>query len=136
MSKILEQIKADSIKARRDMGRKGKFLSFVISEIQKVEKIVGGPATDDEVITVLKKLATKTEDLIQYGDEAVKEELKILRSYMPEMISEKQIVDVIKREVQAGNEHIGKLMGKIKSEFGSVVDMKQAKTLVEKIIKS
>lgn len=140
---IKEQIMADLKQAMKDKEQdklrvlrslKSKLLEREISERKGGE----GELTDEQTIEVLMKAAKQRKESIdqfEKGDrndlaDAEKEELEIINSYLPKMLSEEEVRDIAKEKIdELGAEDMsdmGQVMGVLMQELkgkaeGSVV---------------
>lgn len=96
--------------------------------------------SDEEVLKILKREAKKREESIkaytQGGRDELadkeKQELEILQKYLPEQLSEEDILKKIKTiKEKTGLDQFGPLMGKVMSELGAQADG----SLVQKLLK-
>lgn len=126
---IAEQIKIETLAMRKAKHPLASFMSFVISEVDKIGKDAGNRATtDDEAISVLKKLIEKNKQIIEHSSTA-EEEIYLLQKFMPKMLSTGDIqVEVDTFMSISPDSNKGALMKYLKSKFGSTIDLKFAGT--------
>jgi len=98
---------------------------------------------DGEILTLLSKMVKQREEsATTYEDngradlaEKERVELEILREFMPQPLSEDDLVAAIDKYVEesgaTGLKDMGKIMGQIKSAYPGRVDMGQASALVK-----
>ena len=91
--------------------------------------------SDSELITILKKMIKQRKDSIEQFDkggradlsEIEKNELLVLDKYMPEMMSEEAINELVTKTISelgaAGPQDMGKVMGHLKGSIGDSADM-------------
>ena len=118
-------------------------LRMLISEIKRYEIDNRVEADDSVVLATLKKMIKQRKDSIEQFEKGgrsdlskiEKDELLILDKYMPEMMSEDVIDELVTKtilEVGAiGPQDMGKVMGHLKGSIGDSADM----GLVSKIVK-
>ena len=118
-------------------------LRMLISEIKRYEIDNRVDADDSVVLATLKKMIKQRKDSIEQFDkggradlsEIEKNELLVLDKYMPEMMSEEAINELVTKTISklgaAGPQDMGKVMGHLKSSIGDSGDM----GLVSKIVK-
>ena len=118
-------------------------LRMLISEIKRYEIDNRVEADDSVVLATLKKMIKQRKDSIEQFEKGgrsdlskiEKDELLILDKYMPEMMSEDAIDELVTKtilEVGAlGPQDMGKVMGHLKGSIGDSADM----GLVSKIVK-
>tara|TARA_B100000965_G_C19485474_1_gene710576 strand:+ start:142 stop:591 length:450 start_codon:yes stop_codon:yes gene_type:complete len=118
-------------------------LRMLKSEIKRHEIDNRIEADDMIVITILKKMIKQRKDSIEQFDkggrsdlsEIEKNELLVLEKYMPEMMSEEAISELVSKTISElgaeGPQDMGKVMGQLKSSVGDAADM----GVVSKIVK-
>ena len=118
-------------------------LRMLISEIKRYEIDNRVEADDAVVLTTLKKMIKQRKDSIEQFDkggradlsEIEKNELLVLDKYMPEMMSEDAINELVTKTISelyaSGPQDMGKVMGHLKVSIGDSADM----GLVSKIVK-
>jgi len=129
---LQKQIKADMISAMKNKNEEVKsLLRVVLGEINTLSKGKGRETeevSDDEVVGIMKKLK---ESAIEMGNGG---EVKILDLYLPSMLGEKQLETLIKGIINKngyeGKQDMGKVMGFLKSNYGSTYDGRLASKIV------
>ncbi len=118
-------------------------LRMLISEIKRYEIDNRVEADDSVVLATLKKMIKQRKDSIEQFDkggradlsEIEKNELLVLDKYMPEMMSEDAISELVTKTISelgaSGSQDMGKVMGQLKGSIGDSADM----GLVSKIVK-
>ena len=118
-------------------------LRMLISEIKRYEIDNRIEADDSVILATLKKMIKQRKDSIEQFDkggrtdlsEIEKNELLILDKYMPEMMSEEAINELVTKTISelgaVGPQDMGKVMGHLKGSIGDSADM----GLVSKIVK-
>ncbi len=118
-------------------------LRMLISEIKRYEIDNRVEADDSVVLVTLKKMIKQRKDSIEQFDkggradlsEIEKNELLVLDKYMPEMMSEDAISELVTKTISelgaSGPQDMGKVMGQLKGSIGDSADM----GLVSKIVK-
>lgn len=104
---ILEQIRADSVSARKSGDKlKSGLLVTLLSEAQSVGKNANRETTDEETIAVIKKFIKNAEETSRNALASVQtnkmdavqksaDEVKILSSYLPKQLTEDEIKIII-----------------------------------------
>ncbi len=144
---LKEQIKADIKEAMRakDTARRDTLrnLSAAIKQIEVDER---KELTDSDVETILTKYAKQREDALAQFKEAGRDdlvakeeaELVIVRSYLPEPLSDdelKEAVESLVKELGATSmKDMGKIMGAMKQKFGSRADGGKVNRIVKEIL--
>ena len=118
-------------------------LRMLISEIKRYEIDNRVEADDSVVLATLKKMIKQRKDSIEQFEKGgrsdlskiEKDELLILDKYMPEMMSEEAIDELVTKTISevgaTGPQVMGKVMGHLKGSIGDSADM----SLVSKIVK-
>ena len=118
-------------------------LRMLISEIKRYEIDNRVDADDSVVLATLKKMIKQRKDSIEQFDkggradlsEIEKNELLVLDKYMPEMMSEEAINELVTKTISeldaASPQDMGKVMGHLKGSISDSADM----GLVSKIVK-
>ena len=118
-------------------------LRMLISEIKRYEIDNKVEADDSVVLATLKKMIKQRKDSIEQFEKGgrsdlskiEKDELLILDKYMPEMMSEEAIDELVTKTISevgaTGPQDMGKVMGHLKGSIGDSADM----GLVSKIVK-
>lgn len=111
---------------------KKSLLSVVKGEIQTIEKNVGqADLSDSEVEKILNKTAKSLRETIKLSDDAKsKAELEIIESYLPQAMSRREIVQLIKDTVGSGEASMGLVM---KAFAGKTVDRKEVSAIYAEI---
>lgn len=124
---MIKQIKKDMLEARKNRSSFSPFYALLLSEIEKIGKNNGNrETTSDEAIIVIKKLKSTLETLPK--DDKVLAELEILSKYLPEMVSEEEVLNFLESQMP---DNIGNIMKKVKQTYGATADMR----LVSKLYK-
>lgn len=143
---LIQKIKADMIAAMK-AGDKERLTSlrFIISEISKGADDKGEDRTDvpdETAMEVLNKSAKMRKEAYKLYEsqnrpdlaEVEKKELEIIKSYLPEEISDEEILKVI-NEVKSSNSDLnsGALMGKVIQMLKGKADPDRIKELISKV---
>ena len=144
MSLLKETIKEDYIKARKANDLSYKILSLLLAAIKQEEVDTRKELKDADILKILKTEKKKRKEAItefQKGQredliKKEKEELDIINKYLPQEMSEKDILDIVKKtinELNAEPKDMGKVIGKIMND--PEVKAKADGNLVSKIVK-
>ena len=118
-------------------------LRMLISVVKRYEIDNRVEADDTVILATLKKMIKQRKDSIEQFDkggradlsEIEKSELQVLDKYMPEMMSEEAINELVTKTISelgaSGPQDMGKVMGQLKGSVGDSADM----GLVSKIVK-
>ncbi len=121
----------EEVKLRALRMAKAAIMNFEVAGKEKVE------AKDEDVLQIVKKEVKKREDSIQQFEQggrsdlaaAEREEMEVLKAYLPEMMGEDQLRDIVKAtvaELGAGapsdmGKVMGAVMGKVKGQADGAV---------------
>lgn len=106
-----------------------------------------GELTDEAVLAVIKRLSKqRKESILQYDaagrtelSEPEKEELTVLESYLPQMMSRDEIRPVVKKKIAemgaVDKSKMGMLIGSLMKEFAGKADGGDVKAVVEELLK-
>lgn len=138
---VKNKIREDSIKALKNHeNKKVEMLRFLISLIDKKEMQLplGKMKEADEIIVLRRELKNKEEskemflkagrkDLVEQLDT----EIEIVKSYLPEDISEEQVVKIVEEVVVEKGSNFGLVMKEVMTKLNGAVDG----SIVSKIVK-
>lgn len=123
---LLERLNSDMKQAMKDKAKtKLNVIRMVKSSLQNEKIQLGRDLNDDEVLTIVNRELKQRKDSLHEFEkagrddlaEAVKEEITILVDYLPEQLSEEEILTIVKEtiaEVGASSKaDMGKVMGAI-----------------------
>ena len=127
-------------------GQKDKVekLRFILSFITQEEKDKNKELSDSEIIQILKKALKRNQDSYEQFQKAgredlaskEKEEILIIQNYLPEEMTEEEIIKIIQETITSigatSMKDMGKVIGMIKKNHGDNADM----SLVSKHVKS
>lgn len=143
---LFEDIQAKYIEARKSQD---KFLSTVLGMLVsdlKYEKINKQKELDDaDVISVIQKnLKQKKEALEEFKKagrtdliENTEKEISLLSSFLPAMLSENEITDIVKAvvtELSATSSDVGKVMKEVMQRVKGRADGAKVKEIVSKVL--
>ena len=145
--KILEKIKLDMRAALRK--RKNDeliVLRSLIAKLKNNEISKGRELNEDEVIKVIRTSIKQIKESINIYNKAKrlelakKEELElmIIESYVPEMLSDEQIQDLVEKAIMKVKAErlsdMGKVMPIIMKEGGSLIDGNKAREILKQLL--
>ena len=127
---LKEQINADFLIAfkAKEMEKKN-FLGLLKSEIQTDEG--RGTVTTNETVTAIVRKMEKS--LKQTNTEESLGELKYLKPYLPNLMSEDQIKVIIINYKANGLTQMGQIMGQFNKEYKGLADNKLVSTIISKL---
>jgi uncharacterized protein YqeY len=145
MSELKKRITGDMKSAMKAKDRQAlKAVRMILEAIKKKEIDERIEIDDAQVMTVIQKMVKQRKDSIsQFSDagrtdlvEIEEAELEIINNYMPEQLSDEEVVSVVDRAINDSGANsmkdMGKLMGMLKSQLQGKADM----SLVSQLIKS
>ena len=121
-------------------------LRMLVAAIKQKEIDTRIELTDDEVISIIEKqMQQRIEAAEQYKAagrdelfEKESQEAEILKAYLPEKLSEGDVVAMIEKIIgelgEVSMKEMGSIMATLKNEAGSKIDMKLASQMVREII--
>ncbi|NOY63922.1 MAG: GatB/YqeY domain-containing protein [Nitrospirae bacterium] len=121
-ARLLESIEADLRESLKSANKtKVSVLRMIKASIKNREIDKGSPLTDEEIIEVLVSLVKQRRESIEEfrragRNDLVKqeeEELSILQSYMPEQLSEEELVNLIRAAIEEAGATSPRDMGKV-----------------------
>ena len=141
---IIEKLKAESLRLRKERNPVASKIVFALSEIEKVGKNNGNRATtDDEAIKVVQKLVATIDELLKLhiGDgqrKDMEDEKSILVSVLPQMASDQEIAAFLSafmtgRSKMSSVPKKGDIMKALRDHFGALADMKRAGQIATEI---
>lgn len=110
-------------------------IRFVLSFINAEEKNKQKSLTDSETLQVLKKVIKRNQESFEQFSKASrndlaekeKKEMEIIKQYLPEEISENEIIEAVKESIIQCDANsikdMGKVMAEIKKNYGDRADM-------------
>lgn len=126
---MIKELKDLTLKLRKERDPLVPSLSFVNAQIDRIGKDDGNRATtEDEAIKFVQKLlATLKENLKFNNTIEARREIELLESLLPAMVSEEEVRAFI-LGLEGG---LGEVMKAVRAKYGSLVDMKLAKSIVD-----
>lgn len=140
---LIKQIYNDMISARKGSDPVAKNLMVTLySETAMVGKNKrNGDTNDEEAIGMVKKFAANTEETIRLLAErgqpidVQQHELEILQAYLPQQLTQaeliKAIADIVAAQPEKSPKIMGKVMAELKARYGASYDGKLASELVK-----
>ena len=123
--------------------RKVEIVRFILSHLKNEEKEKKRDLELSETIQILKKLLKRNQESFDQFNKAgrddlaskEKEEMEVLQTYLPEEMSEEDLIKIIKETITSSGassiKEMGKVIGLIKKSHGDSADM----SLVSKHVK-
>lgn len=128
--KIKELIQKDKVSAMKIGNKKlNTLLGTLLGELDRV----GKDPTDEECLRVIKKMVENSK--LCHNEEDAKQ----LQIYLPQMISETELENIITSYCQNGNitekKQMGMIMNWLKSNYNGLYDGKTASVIIQKLLK-
>lgn len=140
---VIEKLKNQSLQLRKQKSAISASIVFALSEVEKVGKNSGNRATtEDEAIRAIQKIITTIDENLKYADKDRTELLNLekttLQSVLPQMATEDDVIEFLKSKYafDAAAEDMpkkGEIMRALRDQFGSLVDMKRAGSIVSEL---
>lgn len=144
MSDLKQRINEDVKNTMRsqDKARLG-VLRMILAALKQKEVDERITLDDDQVVLILDKMSKQLRDSISQFKQAGRNdlvekesfELEIVQSYLPTQLNEAEILDMIKKAIQASGattmKDMGKVMGLLKPELQGRADMAAVSQLVK-----
>ena len=123
--------------------RKVEIVRFILSHLKNEEKEKKRDLETSETIQILKRLLKRNQESFDQFNKAgrddlaskEKEEMEVIQTYLPEEISEEDLIKIIKETITSSGassiKEMGKVIGLIKKSHGDNADM----SLVSKHVK-
>lgn len=144
---LLEKLRKDMLTAlKSDDREKSQILKMVVATIKNAQIESDKELTDKDVEKILRKETKKIEDSIeQYKkmgrDDLVKKEksdLEIIQSYLPELMSDEDIKEVVEKKIEETGAQdmrdMGKVMGAVMKELEGNADGNTVKNIVQSML--
>lgn len=122
-------------------------LRMLIAATKNEEILKGRTLTNDELITVIKRLVKQREDsakMYRTGNceskaSAEEDEITVLRVYLPDMLEGdelyEQVNTIMNRVGATEKKHMSLVMKELKERYGSSFDGRQASSLLNTLLK-
>ncbi len=149
MSDLKQRLQSDLKDAMKQKDTfKRDVIRFVMSAIKQIEVDERKELSDADIEAILVKQIKQRNDSIQQFREGGREdlveknekELEILRSYLPEPMSEDEVREIIKEIVEEtgaqGMKDMGKVMGAAKSKIGSRAEGRVINQIAKELLNS
>lgn len=133
---VIDQLKKESLKLRKEKNDLASFSVFTISEIEKIGKNDGNRSTTDaEAIQYVKKQIQKSNETLTIVKEDSKKnlilrEIQLLETLLPQMVSNETVCEFLET-IDISSMNKGQIMGEVKKKFGVLVDMKSVGNILK-----
>lgn len=134
----------DDLKVAMKSGEKLRVMTLrgALTEITRLEKDVRRPASNDEIIQILKRERARRDEAIDFARRGERPDLveqneaeaQILDGYLPAAIAADDINQVIYAQIAAGVSQIGPIMKALRDQFGARLDGRLASELAKQAL--
>ena len=144
MSQLKKRITDDMKLAMKAKDKQAlKAVRMILGEIKQKEIDVRIELDDAQVMAVIQKMVKQRKDSIsQFSDagrtdlvEVEEAELVIINSYMPEQLSDEEVLAAVDKAIKDSGadsmKDMGKLMGMLKGQLDGKADMSQISSLIK-----
>lgn len=128
---VIEKLKAESMRLRKERSPVAPSIQFAISEIEKVGKNAGNRVTtEDEAIKAVQKIVATLRENLKVTTAAaalanVNTELAVLESVLPQMVTAEEIRSQLVFAFDgAATKNKGEVMKWARARWGALADMK------------
>jgi uncharacterized protein len=142
----VKQTLQDDLKLAMKAGDKLRVMTLrgALTEITRLEKDVRRPASNDEIIQILKRERARRDEAIEFARKGGRQDLveqnqteaQILDGYLPTALSPDEIEGAITAQIGAGASQIGPIMKALRDQFGARLDGRIASELVKRALAS
>ena len=129
---LQETLKKDLTTAMKakDEAKKGA-IRIIIGEFGRIDK---KELTDDEVISILKKLVKSERELLVQKGEETSDFIEVVEGYLPKMVGKDEIVKWIEANIDFSSyKNRMQAMGPIMKHFGSAADGNEIKKILQEM---
>ncbi len=119
-------------------------LRGALTEITRLEKDVRRPATNDEIVQILKRERARRDEAIEFARKGARQDLleqnqteaQILDGYLPAALEPEEVKAAIRAQIAAGSSQIGPIMKALREQFGARLDGRTASELIKQALAS
>lgn len=144
---IIEKLRKDKMLAMKNKDKlKSGVISLIMSNILLEQKEQKRDLTEEEQLAFVKRELKQTMDTLEQTPkdrveaiEETKQKIEVIKSYLPEQISEDKLKEIIEKFMQENNleksnKSKGQIMKFVMGEYGKVTDGKTVNKVVSEII--
>jgi len=144
---LLETLRKDMFSATKDGDTdRSDILKMVIAACKNYSIEIGKELEDSEIEKVLRKEEKKVKDSIDQFNKMQREDLvekeqrqlAVIQSYLPTLMSEEEVLAVVKAKMSelsiSGKHDMGRLMGSVMKELNGKADGMLVKNVVESLL--
>ena len=143
---LIQKLKEDLKSALKEKDSfKIDIIRLLLASVQN-EQIAKGKdneLSDSDIEGILRKEVKKRRESIDIYEGAnrpelaqqEKQELELIKTYLPEEMSDEDLDKIIQEEIGSGEEHFGKLMGAVMQKTNGRAESSRVKEAIEKALK-
>ena len=144
---LLETLRKDMFSAAKDGDTdRSNILKMIIAACKNYSIEIGKELEDSEIEKVLRKEEKKVKDSIDQFNKMQREDLvekeqrqlAVIQSYLPTLMSEEEVLAVVKAKMSelsiSGKHDMGRLMGSVMKELNGKADGMLVKNVVESLL--
>lgn len=144
---LAETFRKDMFEATRNHDiNKVDILKLSLASIKNVEVEKGEPLEDSEIINVLRKEVKKIKDSIEQYEKMGREDLlqkeksqlEVLNSYLPKLMTEEEVKEVVSKKIKelgvSDIKDMGKVIGAVMKELNGKTDGSVVKDAVQSLL--
>ncbi len=139
--KLLQDLK-EAMK-NKDVNKKNA-VQMVRTSILQVEKDNGIEVTDEQILNIVaKEVKTRKDSLVEYEQanrrdliEKINEEIKALEEYLPQQLTDEELIEEVKKIITAVGATSMKDMGSVMKEAKNVIGAKADGKRINETVKS
>lgn len=144
---LLETLRKDMFSATKDGDTdRSNILKMVMASCKNYSIEIGKELEDVEIEKIIRKEEKKVKDSIDqftkmHRDDLVEKEqrqLSVIQSYLPNLMSEQEVIDIVKAKMAelsiSGKHDMGRLMGSVMKDLSGKADGAVVKSVVESLL--
>jgi uncharacterized protein len=118
MAKLLENLQKEMIKAMKEKQEKRlSVLRMLITEIKNEDKIKGKKREELDICRAYHKKLTKSLDMFpEDKKESIKEEIKVVEEFLPNLMSKEEVIKFIKENIETDKVEMKTIMPLLKGK--------------------
>ncbi len=144
---LVDSIRKDMFLASKEgFVEKSDILKMALASIKNAEIEKGDSLDDSEIEKILRKEVKKIKDSIEQFEkmgrvdllEKEKKQLDVLNSYLPELLSDEEVENIVRRKVEElgvkDMREMGKVMGAVMQELNGKADGTVVRNIVQSLL--
>ena len=130
---MISELKALTMKLRKDRDSIARLMVFHVAEIDKIGKNKDNrETTEEEAIQYVKKTVQKLKE-DQFANDETRREIELLETLLPKMATEEEVrahIFMLETEHGLDTSNKGAVMKAVRAQFGALADMKMVAGLL------